>query len=136
MPRQSAAALSVVHFEPSKQRPEPPDNLSCQAAKEWRYYVNSMPANWFPKETHALLCQLCCLTVRAKAVSRTLDKAEEEDPKAVVSRWYLNLMRTEIQLSDAVSRLMTKMRLTQQCSDQYDKGRKRNAKKEVPWDQD
>lgn len=42
-------------------RPDPPDEyrLSDEQTAEWWSVVNRMPADWFPRETHALLAQFC-----------------------------------------------------------------------------
>ena len=133
MPRQSTAALSVVAFEPREQRPEPPKNLSKDAAVQWREIVNSMPPDWFPRATHPMLTQLCRQIVRCAGIADALDKAEK-DGVDLSLRAYQNLIRAEMQLSASIAHLSTKMRISQQSSAKHDKNRKRIGQKSVPWE--
>lgn len=136
MPRMSAAALSVVsldQIEPGKQRPEPPRTLTQAAQTEWRRIVDSMPPDWFPKHTHPMLSQLCRMIGRCNQVAEAIDKAQKAGVD-LAERQYQNLIRSEMQLSAAISDLSTKMRLTQQSSVQYDHKRKRTGKDDIPWE--
>jgi len=135
MPRTSAAALSVVHFEPAERRPEPPVSLSPEAAAEWRMYVNGMPPDWFPVETHPMLSQLCKLVVRGKGVAQNLDRMQRSGKDLNSPKEYRDLVRLEMQISNSISNLSTKMRLTQQSSAVHGQHKsKRNAKKDIPWE--
>ena len=134
MPRTSVAALSVVHIEPAQRRPEPPSALSPDAAAQWRAIVDSMPADWFPRETHPMLTQLCRMIVRCASIAEALDQAIEEGDD-LSERKFQNLMRVEMQLSDTIAKLSTKMRISQQSSSNYDKKRKRTGKKVLPWEE-
>lgn len=133
MPRLSAAAQSVAAIEPGQRRPEPPRNLSDEAKFQWRAVVSSMPPDWFPRETHGMLTQYCRLVVRCQAVAEALDQARASGEDMAV-RDYQNLMRVEMQLSNTIAQLATKMRISQQSSSTYDKKRKRHGKKSVPWE--
>lgn len=134
MPRTSAAALSVVHIEPAQRRPKPPSALSPDAAAQWRAIVDSMPADWFPRETHPMLTQMCRLVVRCASIAEALDQAIR-DGEDLSERKYQNLMRAEMQLSEGIAKLSTKMRISQQSSSNYDKKRKRTGKKVLPWEE-
>lgn len=135
MPRQSSAALSIVHIEPAKRRPDPSSNLSPRAAEQWREIVASMPADWFPRETHPMLTQLCRCIDRCQMVGEALDRVQAEGGD-LSERAYQNLIRAEMQLSGTIAKLSTKMRISQQSSSNYDKKRKRTGKKAVPWETD
>ncbi len=133
MPRISAAALSLVHIEPSKRRPDPPAELNEAAAVQWRAIVDAMPADWFPRETHPMLVQLCKHIVRCATIAKVLDKAEA-DGEDLSERKYQNLIRVEMQLTISIGKLSTLMRLSQSSSSTYDKKRKRTGKKDIPWE--
>ena len=136
MPRQSAAALAVLNLRPGPKRPEPPHYLGQTAANEWRAIVDSMPADWFPRETHALLAQLCRIIDRCKAVSAALDKTQRYglSPEHITPK-FEQLLALEMRLSDSIARLSTKLRLTQQSSTQYDKQRSRKGEAKIPWEE-
>ena len=55
------------------QRPEPADGMTDEQAHEWKAVVNRMPADWFPRETHALLEQYCRHVVSARRVAEIVD---------------------------------------------------------------
>src|SRR5689334_824896 len=62
--RKSAAALSVVPFEPAK-RPDPPDNLGEAGTRLWHAAVSAYPAGHFDGALPLL-----------EAYARTVDSAE------------------------------------------------------------
>ena len=112
--RKSAAALSVVPTLPN-QRPEPPAELTKEQAEEWRAVVGRMPADWFTRETHALLAQYCRHVVRARVLAGAIDQFDSEWLKTEVGvETYDRLTRIAEREGRAVSSLATRMRITQQ----------------------
>src|SRR3954471_3845648 len=58
-------------------RPDAPYDLTNEQADEWWAVVNRLPADWFPRETHALLAQFCRHTVAARRVAQLVEAAEQ-----------------------------------------------------------
>ena len=112
--RKSTASLSVVRALPGS-RPEPPDELTTEQAEEWRIIVARMPADWFTRETHPLLVDLCRHIVRARVIAAKID---DFDPEWLVTdagaRTYDRLCAMGERETRMMSSLATKMRLTQQ----------------------
>src|SRR5262245_797932 len=75
--RQSTAALSVIGPDgvETVRRPEPPDELTAEQAEEWRSIVNRLPADWFPRETLAMLAQYCRHVVHARRIVELIERA-------------------------------------------------------------
>ena len=130
--RTSSAAIAVIgpHGVETIRRPEPPEELTDEQATIWRMVVNRLPADWFPAETHGLLMQYCRCVIRCRRLAELIDaaeKAEDFDAKE-----YRDLLRSEEQQSQAMTRLSTKMRINQQSS--YDKSKRKPAPGKRPWD--
>lgn len=128
MARKSKAALTLIGpggIEPVR-RPAPPAILTEEAAAEWTAIVNRMPPDWFPRETHAMLVQLCRAVVRANQIDTWL--SQQPDPER-----FQILLRMESNQSDLIGRLSTKLRISQQS--QYDNRRRRDySPRKMPWD--
>jgi hypothetical protein len=136
MPRQrglkSAAHLAVIGpggLVPSIRRPSPPNTLTEAEAAEWKAIVNRMPADWFPRETHPMLVQLCRLTVRSHDIARLINKATVGN--APMDE-YQKLLRLEASTTEGIARLCTRMRISQQSTYDKSKHKPRTAKYD-PW---
>jgi len=132
--RKSAASLATVKNNgiTAIQRPLAPKDLTDEEAVEWRAVVNRMPADWFPRETHALLVQYCKHVVAARRVSDLIESllsGETESEKWVDD--YDKLLRMQDREGRALSSLATRMRLSQ--STHYDKEKKTGTKIDRPW---
>ena len=103
-------------------RPEPPDELTDEQAIEWRAIVNRLAADWFPRETHPMLVQLCRQIVRARRLAQMIDAAEQADP--FDEKAYLDLVRAEEAVSGSISSLSTRLRITQQATVRAESARK------------
>jgi uncharacterized protein (DUF1697 family) len=131
--RTSVAELSVVTPEnvESMGRPVAPVELSGEQAAEWVAVVNRMPAEWFPRETHAMLVQYCRHAVACRRISELIkncESAEEFDIKE-----YDRLLKMQDRESRGLSSLATRMRISQQSS--YDKQKKKPAgSARPPWE--
>jgi hypothetical protein len=80
--RKSAASLSVSLASPVETiaRPDAPYDLTDEESQEWWAIVNRMPADWFPRETHALLTSFCRHTVNARRIAQLIAAHLASDP--------------------------------------------------------
>ena len=114
------------------ERPAAPGELTDEQQAEWRSIVGRMPADWFPRETWALLAQYCRHVVAAKRIGQLIEQAEAD--AAFDLDAYDKLLKMQEREGRAMSSLATRMRLTQQSTV--------NAKKQKPvlgrkpWDVD
>ena len=112
--RKSAASLSVIRGHGAS-RPGPPDELTEDQAAEWRVIVGRMPADWFTRETHPLLVDLCRHIVRSRVIAGKIDSF---DPEWLMqdegARAYDRLCAMGERETRMMASLATKMRLTQQ----------------------
>jgi len=60
-------------------KPEPPECLSDGEAMEWRAIVERMPADFFPRECHAVLVQYCRHVEEAERL-QVLIRAMQQEP--------------------------------------------------------
>jgi hypothetical protein len=74
-------------------RPEPPEDLTEEQAAEWSAVVDRLPADWFPRETHGLLCQYVRHVCTARRIARLLADMEA-DPDMNV-RDYDHLLKAQ-----------------------------------------
>jgi hypothetical protein len=92
--------------------------------------VDRLPADWFARETHALLVQYCRHVVAARRVSQliaALEADEKLDFKA-----YHDALKAQQRESSILASLATKMRISQQST--YDKSPKKGeGGKAKPW---
>ena len=121
--RRSSASLTLptVNVEVVR-RPDAPYDLTDEQTDEWRAIVSRMPADWFPRETHPVLAQLCRHIVNARRVSQLIDaelKAEQLNLKM-----FDDLSRMQARESGAIASLSTKLRLTQQATVRAESARK------------
>lgn len=113
-------------------RPVPPKYLTDEQADTWRVVVDRMPADWFPRETHAILAQYCRHAASARCIADLIkgllsDNADSE-------YWigdYDRLLRMQEREGRAMSSLATKMRITQQARINYKK--KTGPTTPLPW---
>lgn len=138
--RDSAASLEVVQFNQGGargaqvlervERPGPPVELTQEQADEWNAVVSRLPADWFPRETHALLAEYCRHVVTARRIAQLIQNAEGAETLDVVE--YDRLGKMAERESRVIASLATKMRLSQQTS--YDKTKKKPRTVTKPWD--
>lgn len=131
--RTSAAAneIAAVADISTVQRPDAPYDLTDEQSEEWWAVVNRMPADWFTRETHALLAQYCRHVVSARHVAQLIAKAEKA--KTLDVDGYNKLLIMQEREGRALSSLATRMRISQQGS--YDaKKSKGKTITENPWE--
>ena len=130
--RKSGASLQVVRPEDVERlaRPEPPSHLTDEQAEEWRAVVDTLPAEWFSRETHSMLAQYCRHVVTARRVSQMIDSAESEAAPDIDQ--LDKLYKMQEREGRAMSSLATRMRMTQQAT--YDKSRKKPRTVKKLWE--
>ncbi len=137
--RQSAA--EVAHLAENNviplKRPCAPAELTDEQAEEWHKITDSLPADWFPKETWPVLAQLCRHITRARRFAALLQDMEAqkpgEDGKVDIDlKLYRDLSRSEEEQSRAIASLSTKLRITNQAT--VDKRTNRNKGSGPSWD--
>ncbi len=129
--RKSAAALSVA-VGPVEiiQRPDAPYDLTDEQSAEWWAVVNRMPADWFPRETHAMLSAYCRHVVAARRVAQLVTACEASEPFDVGQ--YDLLLKMQEREGRALSSLATRMRVSQQST--FDKEKKKPKQVMKPWE--
>lgn len=125
-----ALALGQISGLETIQRPKPPSELTEEQAEEWRAVVDRLPADWFGRETFALLAQHCRHVCRARRLAQMLDEAERADGFEIDN--YAKLLREEIAQSNIIQSLATRMRISQYSS--YDAKKTKPASLKMPWD--
>lgn len=115
--RKSAASLEVALAEPVQklQRPDAPYDLTDEQSEEWWAVVNRLPADWFPRETHAVLAQYCRHVVAARRVAQLVNDAERGGDSLDLGK-YDQLLKMQEREGRALSSLATRLRITQQST--------------------
>lgn len=131
--RKSAASLEIVSpaAVEAVERPDAPYDLTDEQAAEWWAVVNRLPADWFPRETHALLAEYCRHVVKSRRIAQLVADAES---KPVIDVDALDkLYKMAERESRAISSLATRMRISQQATSTHraNKGTKGVRK---PWE--
>jgi hypothetical protein len=121
--RKSGASLAIRPVTPIETTPRPaaPDELSDEGAAEWREIVDRLPADWFTRETQALLVQYCRHVIAARRVSQLITELEEDEE--LDFKAYHDALKAQQRESGILASLATKMRISQQST--YDKSRKK-----------
>lgn len=132
--RPSAAALEIAHAPgaiETLERPDAPYDLTDEQSNEWWAVVSRLPADWFPRETHAMLADYCRHVVKSRRIAQLVADAEQANVIDVdgLDKLYKMAERE----SRAISSLATRMRLSQQATSTHraNKGTKGVRK---PWE--
>jgi hypothetical protein len=108
--------LAVVQTLPGKRRPEPPTELSKDAAAEWRAVVAALPAEWFSRPNWAVLAAYCEHTVTARRLHDLVASFETEWALEEEGLRRLDkLLALRDRETKALADKATKLRLTQQA---------------------
>lgn len=154
--RTSGADLAVVpqkSMAVATQRPEPLPELTQEQASEWRAIVDRLPADWFPRESWALLAQYCRHVVSSNRIAQMIRSIEvgphsgdaasvramrEEDDDSGEEGFslkdYDKLLAMQEREGRAMSSLATRMRLTQQSTYHPEKSKGKGAGMKKPWE--
>lgn len=133
--RKSAASTEIIIASNVEviSRPKPPQELTKEQAAEWHAVVDRMPADWFPRETQALLVQYCRHVVAARRIAQLLASAERA--KSLDIDAYDKLLKMQEREGRAISSLATRMRITQQATVRAESARK-PGQISAPWEDD
>lgn len=112
--KSSASQEIMVGAVTLVERPEPPLELTPPEEDEWRSVVNAMPADWFPRETHALLAQYCRHAVAARKIAMLIDAASSRDEVDVGE--LDKLLQMQGRETASLKAMAASMRLSQQAS--------------------
>ena len=110
-------------------RPEPVRGLTDDQADEWQAIVDRMPAEWFPRETHALLAQFCRHVTSAQHINRLIQNLISSDDFTLEA--FDQLLRMQEREGRAMSSLATRMRITQQA--RYSRNKRTGPMLPRPW---
>ena len=132
--RKSATKLSVIRGKSNVPnvgigKPKPPPSLTKEQKREWEKVVGSLPDNWFPEETHAMLEHYCKRVCTMRKISGIIDELESAQPLDL--QQYEHMLKLQERESKTVAAYATRMRLTQQSS--IDPERKK-SKPTPSWD--
>lgn len=128
--RKGEGELAIPTPTAEIQRPDAPYDLNDEQAEEWWAVVNRMPADWFPRETHALLANYCRHVVMSRRVSQLIVAAESSDELNVEE--YDRLGKMMERESRIIASLATKMRISQQAT--FDPKKKKPSQVKKPWE--
>jgi hypothetical protein len=134
--RPSIDSLSATAILPGA-RPDPPVELEPEAAAEWRAITNRLPSDWFPRESHSLLVDLCQQIILARSLAAKVSAlGVPSDAEALAT--YDKMVRLKLNLSSSIGKLATRLRLTNQSKiGPREAGRKAAAQprgKQKPWE--
>lgn len=127
--RVSTAQLAVLPIR-AQDRPAVPHHLPADIQEVWTSTVNALPRDWFPPETLPMLEQYCRHVIRARRFGKMLQAPSLDRDE------YIKLSQLEMDQTDKIIQLATKMRLTQQASLDQRKSKKGLAPgrpKKAPW---
>jgi hypothetical protein len=114
-------------------RPDPPSQLSPEEAKEWAAIVGSLPPDFFPREVHPILIQLCRLIISAADVAALLREVSPSNPDEFAT--YTRLLSLQMALSGGIASLLTKLRCTNQSRYSTRTAERQSVKARTkPWD--
>jgi hypothetical protein len=96
------------------ERPKPPFDLSDEGCEVWLNVVNDHPADWFSPATYPLLTQYCRHTIQARRIAAMIEKATGDRTLPLEDQ--ARLLRMQSVESQNLTRLATKMRISQQAT--------------------
>ena len=111
--RKPANELSIANLLVAE-RAEPVPELGRREAEHWRRIVGSMPAEWFPPETHGVLRQLCIHLTTAENIMAMTENLGSSEP--FCPNEYLRLAGEQRAQSATIKALATSLRLTPQSA--------------------
>ena len=112
--RTSVAAMAVQGVVTVIDRPSPPLHMTPDQTDEWVAVANSMPADWFTRETHSLLEQWCRHTVDARRIAFLID--QEMSSKEIDVHSLDKLLAMQARETSSMKALASAMRISQQAS--------------------
>src|SRR5258708_6327907 len=119
--RKSLGDLAVVAMDPLTGRPLPPADVTGREAEVWESTVESMPRNWFGKETWPLLRGFCKHSYAAERLGERYSELLAEGPPPAGERvlMYWAAIDKISSLYDretrSITSLSTKLRISKQA---------------------
>ncbi len=112
--RKSGAEIAIASPVAVMQRPPAPLELTPDETLEWEAIVDTMPADWFTRETHGLLKQYCRHVVMACRIAQLIDSemAREEVDYGALDK----LGQMQARETAAIKAMAASMRISQQAS--------------------
>lgn len=95
-------------------RPDAPLDLTPEETDEWHAVVEAMPADWFPRETWALLAQFCRHTVMSRRLGALIDAEMAQSEMDL--RQLDKLTQMQARETSALKAMAAAMRLAQQST--------------------
>jgi len=132
--RKSSASLEVATVGEllTVARPDAPYDLTDEQTEEWWAVVNRLPADWFPRETHAMLAQYCRHVIEARRIAQLIDRMQS-DKDGFEIKDYDRLLKMQEREGRAITSLATKMRISQQATTRAEQAKKPSPFKK-PWE--
>jgi hypothetical protein len=134
--RPSSASVAVASVGPVETvaRPDPPDEygLTDEQILEWWAVVEHKPADWFSRETHALLAQHCKHTVSARKVGQLIAQAESGSELDINE--YDKLLKMQERESRILSALGEKLCLPPSATRNHRGNKKPGQTTKKPWE--
>jgi hypothetical protein len=133
MPRKSQEAreLAVLQNPVEIPRPDAPYDLTDEEVQEWVAIVNRMDAAHFPRETWPLLTSYCRIIVQDRRNEAMIRETLERKPDFNF-HLYERLIKIQQANAKALASLATKMRLSQQATN--DRDRRQPLMISPPWE--
>jgi len=130
----SSAAIEVRGAVALIERPQPPLDLTPEETDEWAAIVDSLPADWFSRETHGLLKQYCRHIVAARRVAQLIDQEMSRDPVDVPM--LDKLLGMQARETGAMKAMAASMRVSQQATYSTKAGATAKSKqaRSRPWE--
>jgi len=113
-------------------RPEPPEELNDEQSSEWRAIVNRLAADWFPRETHCLLVQLCRHIVECRHIAAMIHEMKIGPAESFRIGDYRALLKMQAVESSEIASLTTKLRISHQATKRQERTTKPTMHKR-PW---
>lgn len=132
--RKSAQALQLVKSAEviELKRPDPPSDLTKEQAREWRAMANSLPADWFGRETHGLLAQYCRHVCDARVIADQIAALVASDEYDFGT--HEALLKAQERETRAIMAVSRSMRTTQQATYHPERSKGVKSASPSPWD--
>lgn len=131
---QSLEEMGLIE-ENAVQRPDPPEDLTAEQKEEWLAVVKRLPADWFQRETHAMLSAYCRHASEAKRIAAIIE-AHTKDP-GITESWlkcYDRLLKLQEREGRAMSSIATRLRFTNQATFSAQRSKPDSETEDLPWD--
>lgn len=112
--RKSGSEIAIAPTVSILRRPDAPLELTPEETEEWAAIVDTMPADWFTRETHGLLKQYCRHVIMARRVAQLIDTEMSRDEIDYGALDKLGQMQARE--TSSIKAMAASMRISQQAS--------------------